>query len=86
MTVEELAAKGLRVKPLVWEDQRGGSYVWQDGLHYYAEGEDGDWYAGCMIGDSDVWSVHSFTTLQAIKAAAEADYAARIAAQIEASE
>jgi hypothetical protein len=87
MTLQELAERGIRVKPLEWEDQgtdaSGGSYIWRDGLHYYVEGGNGDWYGGCMVGDSDVWAAHSFQTRQAAKAAAEADYAARVAAQIE---
>ena len=90
MTIDAdaLARLGLRVKPLEWEDQSRGSYVWQDGLHYYAEcGDDPeDWYWSCMIGNDDVFAGENQTTREAAKAAAQADYEARILAALTAYE
>lgn len=75
------------VKPLEWEDQGDGSYVWTLGLHYYAEADRDDtgvtWYAACMIGNDDVWSETGFPSLEAAKDAAQADHAARILALID---
>lgn len=80
-----LKARGIRVKPLEWEDQPGGSYCWTQGLHYYTEGSDAerDWYVSCMIYDDDVWQGANQSTRAAAKAAAQADYAARILAALE---
>lgn len=78
----------VRVKPLDWEDQGQGSYTWPLGLHYYVEvdhhGHGVTWYAACMIGNDDVWSEVGFPTLEAAKAAAQADYESRILSAIEA--
>lgn len=75
-------AVGRAVKPLVWDDQghgeNGGSYSWPLGLHYYVEGRGDDWFAGCMIGESDVWTLAGLQSRDAAKAAAQDDYAARI--------
>ena len=82
---DDLAALRIRVKPLVWEDQPGGSYCWTQGLHYYTEGSDAeqDWYVSCMIYDDDVWQGDNQSTREAAKAAAEADYEARILAALD---
>jgi hypothetical protein len=81
MTVEELTARGLRVKPLEdvgWtHDARNG---WKLGVaymqgHHILRRDDGWHYSNGAGG--------IFPTLAAAKAAADADHAARIAAQIE---
>jgi len=74
-----IAALPGMVTPLEWEDQKGGSYAWPLGLHYYTEGGGDDWSAACMIGNDDVWS-DGFSSLEAAKAAANAHYTAQIMA------
>jgi len=88
-----LAAKGLRVKPLEWEEE------WKE------EGEDGDVFAQAeahpfiyQAGSywADYWwqeegclftaAIFDFPTLEAAKAAAQADYEARILAALSAHE
>jgi len=68
-----------RVKPLVWEDQNGGSYSWPLGLHYYTEGcDEEDWCVSCMVGNDDIWQGDNCLTREAAKAAAQYDYARRV--------
>jgi predicted nuclease with RNAse H fold len=89
MTVDELAERGIRVKPLEWKMVKHGSCR-------------GDWVAETLYCSLRLVNTvypparwHEVTrasaaqggplheTLEAAKAAAEADHAARIAAQIE---
>jgi hypothetical protein len=72
MTVEELAAKGLRVKPLVWRHRVGksvGANIPRD-----------EWVASCDLLQRS-WVVYA----EDDKAGLESIRSARIAAQIEAT-
>jgi hypothetical protein len=82
MTPAELAALGIRIKPLVWEENPAREY------HYFA-GE----YQVIEIGLGKWWmrisGVHRdmlYAYCHQAKAAAEADHAARICAQLEVME
>jgi hypothetical protein len=77
MTVDELAERGIRVKPLVWGHSAWKG--WKIGIAH-APG-----YPMLRREDGWHWGGDVFPTLQAAKAAAEADHAARIAAQLECS-
>ena len=87
MTPEQLAAKGLRVKELVWDDYGSGaakapasimtSYMispWWDDQFELVESAPG--VHGPRIGDG------LFPTLEAAKAAAQSDYEARVLAAL----
>ena len=82
MTVEELAARGLRVKTLAWH--RSAFPHWNDDWHTVPTGytvrcaDEWGWKWSLPIG---VFGYEPSPS--AAKAAAEADHAARIAAQIE---
>jgi hypothetical protein len=87
MTVEELAAKGLRVKPLVWEGSVSENYH----IEIQAGGIADLWYySAAMVVDEEPTLIKggylTLVSLEELKAAAEADHAARVAAQIEVSE
>ncbi len=75
MTPEDLAQRGLRVKGLEWEDR----------LHEQASAAHCDfpYLVRWLPGGRFALGAERFATLEAAKAAAEADNAARIAAQIE---
>ena len=75
-----IAALPGMIAPLVWEDQRGGSYAWPLGLHYYTEGGADDWCVACMIGDCDIWHSDNLSTLEAAKSSANAHYRAAVMA------
>jgi hypothetical protein len=88
MTPADLAAKGLRVKPLVWDDYDGessctstlGEYL----AEYHDDMEENSWGMWSPDESAIGSEAHSwYPTLEAAKAAAEADHAARIAAMIE---
>jgi hypothetical protein len=97
MTVEELAAKGLRVKPLIWaevcesrsdEDPRmehTGGYEAESAFGSYVI--DVGWGSDCYywsVVDPEEFDIGSnFEDPEYAKAAAEADHATRIAAMIE---
>ncbi len=79
MPPQELAERGLRVKPLEWRENydssEGGFLASGAGITYHA-----DDYGWCHHRKMN-WEASD--NLEATKAAAEADHAARIAAQIE---
>jgi hypothetical protein len=79
MTPTKLQERGLRVKPLEWRENydvsEGGFLAYGVGITYHA-----DDYGWCQYRQMD-WEVSD--NLEAAKAAAEADHAARIAAQVE---
>ena len=84
MTPAELAQKGLRVKPLVWEDRGHAVHPQLKAqtafdTYYVNRSKSGlwDWWSTTLRGKIEV------RTIEAAKAAAEADHAARIAAMIE---
>jgi hypothetical protein len=83
MTVDELAARGIRVKPLAWHPLNNGGMWAQTIFGKYAIHQ--RYFTG-----PDAYTLRGVTTrntntLEAAKAAAEADHAARIAAQLECS-
>ena len=84
MTPADLAAKGLRVKPLVWDGFVSGNY--------YIEVKKGGianlwYYSAAMVEDEEPTLMRggylTLVSLDELKAAAEADHVARIAAMIE---
>lgn len=71
-----MPAPSVTVKPLVWEDDKWRSRAVGAGSKYLIElSHNGSWYYGDVV-----WS---FATLDAAKAAAQADYEARIMAAIQ---
>jgi hypothetical protein len=89
MTPTELQERGLRVRLLEWEDfdGRGARAVaWGQAHYLVSRWSDGRFeisasYPGyrTFIPETERW----YPTIEAAKAAAEADYAARIAAQVD---
>ncbi len=85
MTPEDLAQRGLRVKGLEWS--HSPQYDWWradpplTGNCYIVREYEGAWAMGHRM---DQTSHHP--TIEAAKAAAEADHAARIAAQLDATQ
>lgn len=75
MTPQELAARGIRVKGLEWEER----------LNEQASAALCGWpyLVRWLPGGRFALGTERFSTLEAAKAAAEADNAARIAAQLE---
>jgi hypothetical protein len=77
MTPTELAAKGLRVKQLVWDGQ------------FIANSPFGTYKIRCSLSGDWVWQAahmvtwHSASSYNAAKAAVEADLVTRITAMIE---
>jgi hypothetical protein len=83
MTIDELAAKGLRVKPLVWDDSIKGRWIGQPsdalgGLAFWVFQQQNEYFRP-VAGAGRVF----YPTLASAQAAAEADHATRAAAQIE---
>lgn len=69
-------APSVTVKPLEWEDHEGQSYAIGAGAEYLVElSHNGSWYYEDVAGP--------FDSLDAAKAAAQADYEARIMAAIQ---
>ena len=90
MTVDELAERGIRVKPLVWEIvTRTGTWQAKCAFGEYSVGFDEGWWAqleGVQYWDWDPPEDQRFYYGHyAAKAAAEGNHAARIAAQLECS-
>jgi hypothetical protein len=80
MTPTELAERGLRVKPLEWAKT---IYGFTCGEYETLELQDGTFNAYWSLYDHPILDLGTHPTLEAAKAAAEADHAARIAAQVE---
>ncbi len=80
MTVDELAERGIRVKPLEWDDGIAGT-IWLSNGDYsiFAPART------FILRNDELQAVSEHPTLEAAKAAAEADHAARVAAQLECS-
>jgi hypothetical protein len=82
MTVEELTERGLRVKPLEWS--HSPQYDWWradpalTANCYIVREHEGSWLLGHRM---DLTTHHP--SMEAAKAAADADHASRIAAQLE---
>lgn len=84
MKPDDLAARGVRVKALewrksdIWKREQAGEYTVQNehdrtGFNVWSA-----WQDGCFMGD--------YTTLEAAKEAAQADYESRILAALEVSD
>jgi hypothetical protein len=89
MTPADLAAKGLRVKPLEWEDFDGfgaKAQAWKQANYLITY-----WKSRCAFEvvasypgyQGEAIGEGFYPTIEAAKAAAEADHASRIAAMIE---
>lgn len=74
MTPDELKARGLRVKPLVWFLLPNGDWV-NGGYTIMLKNR--------LYRNTDLYNGKSYRSLKAAKAAAEVDNAARIAAQVD---
>jgi hypothetical protein len=81
MTPADLAAKGLRVKPLEWVDCSDGSSH-DTGCQYEVDLDHKYWRLVRASTGPKKYIGH-FNTVQSARAAADADHAARIAAMIE---
>ncbi len=84
MTLDELKARGLRVKPLEWDNVSYGSISAQTAFGEYVVELHESWGMWTPAEGESTSDAHShYPTAAAAKAAAEADHAARIAAQVE---
>ena len=65
-TRDDVATRNTRalpkVKPLEWQREPGGSYVWPLGMHYYTEEYDGRWSTSAMICNEDFWNGGHYPT------------------------
>lgn len=81
MTPAELAARGLRVKPLVWVKENDEGYYSNEGdVRITSNGK--GW--GLSPRDWPHFGDYDIPTLEAAKATAEADYQSRVAACLDA--
>jgi len=81
MTPEQLAERGIRVKPLEWHPGIGDELVARSAHGKYTITK--PWFTGRGLFWLRGIDSGNYDTLEAAKAAAEADHAARIAAQLE---
>lgn len=84
MTPEQLAARGVRVKPLGWKSQ-GKTLIADHGAGHYIVTHDYDGWRWILVNGRDMAGVMKQPVAQpdTAKAAAEADHAARICAALE---
>lgn len=87
MIPEQLAARGLRVNPLVWVEDRHSVHYAKCMFGEYSVGFDDGWWAQLEGPNFWEWDApecpRSYSGPFAAKAAAEADHVARVGAMIE---
>jgi len=81
---EQKTMRGVRVKPLVWEKDASNSWVAGPySIHHRWPHNDGPFIVSAYFANIGAAHLGSFSTLEAAKAAAQADYEARILAALE---